>query len=497
MSLKEKAYELRQRRAKLLEESRELVEKSEKENRAMTPAEAARYRDLTGDETKDGELMDLAKRISAIERQLGIDAQDEERDDDDEERDEDEDRDDDEDGERGRRRGRSERRSEQSGRSERSKAVWGQRPGHGPLPHEDRRNVGRRHRYSLMKAIRQMASKGAEPLDGIELEVSRELELRSGKLAQGFMMPHRTGGPLTDRERRALDSGTGAGSVPTVLSGDWIELLRNKTRVIEAGAVQVTDLQGRFAIPRQSAAASAYWVAESGAPTGSNQVLDQVVFTPRTIGAFTDISRRFFELSLLQSGEEFVKQDLTSILARGTDLAALNGPGTSVTPLGIMQNTGITASRTVSGGPNGLAPTFANLVAMTTIVNRGNAADLGPGSYLFNADVRGTLATTAKIGSTFPIFLLEDDKVFGYPTYSTQQLPNNLTKGSGTNLSPIIFGIWNQLIMAYWSGVDILVDPYTGSNTGTVRIVALQDMDIQVRHNEAFSVMVDVITNQG
>jgi hypothetical protein len=76
-------------------------------------------------------------------------------------------------------------------------------------------------------------------------------------------------------------------------------------------------------------------------------------------------------------------------------------------------------------------------------------------------------------------------------------LPNNLTKGSTSgSLSPLIGGVWNQLMLAYWSGVDILVDPYTGSSTGTIRIVALQDMDIQPRHNEAFSVIVDMVTNQ-
>ena len=78
----------------------------------------------------------------------------------------------------------------------------------------------------------------------------------------------------------------------------------------------------------------------------------------------------------------------------------------------------------------------------------------------------------------------------------TNQLPNNLTKGTGTALSPVVAGIFNQLILAYWSGIDILVDPYTGSSAGTVRIVALHDLDIQVRHNQAFSVIVDMITNQ-
>ena len=311
------------------------------------------------------------------------------------------------------------------------------------------------------------------------------------------MMPYRTGGPLGDAERRALDSTTGTGAVPTILDKDWIELLRNKMVVVAAGARQILDLQGKFSIPRQSAAATAYWIAESAVVTSaSNQTLDQIAFTPKTIGAYTDISRRFFELSNMDSGEEFVKEDLTAILARGVDLAALNGTGSATTPTGILQDTGITTTRTVALGTPGGVPTWAALVELHTIVARGNASDLGEFTYIGNADVRGTLATTPKLGSTFPAYLLEDNKVYGFPFLSTQQIPSNLTKGGGTGLSAMIGGVFNQTILAYWSGIDILVDPYTGSSSGTVRVVALQDMDVKRRHDEAYAVIVDMITNQ-
>jgi HK97 family phage major capsid protein len=460
----EKASELRQRRAKELDRAREIVEKAEKDNRNLTKDEDVEHRALI-DST-----LDLAHRISRLERMDAVEKNGPEV---------------------------RDRRSE-------------------PLPHEDLANVGTRHTYSILRAARAIASKGSIPFDGLEAEVSRELEKRTNKTAQGFMMPYRTSGVpgmekakreyeqfrrqmegVSGAERRNLDSViAGGGSVPTILEKDWIELLRNRMRVKEAGAREVFDLTGKFSIPRQNAAATAYWVAEGAPPTGTNQTLDQVPFTPHTIGAFTDINRRFFELTILDSGEEFVKEDLTAIIARGIDLAALNGPGSSQQPLGILQNSAITTGRTVALGTNGGAPTWAACVELHTIVARGNASDLGEFVYIGNADVEGTLATTAKIGSTFPIFLLENDKVFNKRFLSTQQLPNTFTKGSGSNLSPMIGGIFNQLVMAYWSAVDILVDPYTGSSSGTIRIVALQDMDIQVRHNEAFSCWVDMISDQ-
>jgi hypothetical protein len=40
--------------------------------------------------------------------------------------------------------------------------------------------------------------------------------------------------------------------------------------------------------------------------------------------------------------------------------------------------------------------------------------------------------------------------------------------------------------MGMWSGLDLTVDPYTHSTSGTVRVVALQDVDFAVRHPEGF-----------
>ena len=460
----EKLCDLQQRRNTLYNEARELVERAEKENRSFTKDEEVRHVALCGNaRDQNGEIFELDKRITNLQRLNALD---------------------------------------KIGNDPR----YGMEPAEtralsDPLPHEDPNNTKNgKHKYSLMRAAKAK-------LEGcfantLEAEVSQELAKRSESdcRANGFKMPYSTTSrsfAYNDRVKRALDSNAGAGSVPTKLSEDWIELLRNKMICMAAGASEIVDLKGKFAIPRQNAAATAYWVAESAAPTGSNQTLDQVLFTPHTIGAFTDISRRFFELTILESGEVFVKDDLTAIIGRGADLAGLNGPGNAFTPLGILQNAGITSTRTVSGGATGGVPTWANLVELHTIVARGNAADLGPTAYVGNADVEGTLATTLKIGSTFPIYLLDDEgRVYRKPLLTTMQLPNNLTKGTGSNLSPLIYGVWNQMIFAYWSGVDILVDPYTGSNTGTIRIVALQDMDIQVRHNEAFSVIVDMITDQ-
>jgi HK97 family phage major capsid protein len=371
-----------------------------------------------------------------------------------------------------------------------------------PLPHQEPRNLGR---YSVLRAILTLADRGK--LDGIEGEVSAELiKRRAGVIgrsvpANGFVMPYDLPVDLRsaaigrtrygDPQYRAFDTTAGAGGIPLILDTTYIEILRNRMVTRQAGARVLTDMSGNFAIPRQSTTQAMYWLAEGTAPPSAGQpVVDQVPFTPRTAGAYTDITRRLAE-QLNTDAEMFVREDLAAVVARGVDLAGLNGPGTGNAPLGIMQ---IPAVPSVPIGTNGGPPTWSTVVGLETSVAKLNA-DLGALAYMTNAVGRGTFKQTPKVAaSTFPIFLWEDGEVNGYQCFVTNQLPGNLTKGTGTNLSPVLFGNWNDLIYAFWSGQDVIVDPYTGSSSGTIRIVTLQDCDVNVRHPESFAKCVDMVT---
>jgi HK97 family phage major capsid protein len=88
-----------------------------------------------------------------------------------------------------------------------------------------------------------------------------------------------------------------------------------------------------------------------------------------------------------------------------------------------------------------------------------------------------------------------DTPLNGYPAYVTSQVRSNLDKGTSTGVcSAIFFGNWNDLLIGMWGALDILVDPYSNSTSGTVRIVAFQDVDIAVRHPESFAAMLDALT---
>jgi HK97 family phage major capsid protein/HK97 family phage prohead protease len=351
-------------------------------------------------------------------------------------------------------------------------------------------------RYSFIRAINALANPGdrkAQEAAAFERECSDAFSGKLGRAAQGFYVPHEV-------QRRDLTVGTataGGNTVATnLLAASFIELLRNRMMVTKLGAQMLTGLTGSIAIPRQTGAATAYWVAESGAPTESAAAFDQVTMAPKTVGAFSDISRKL----LLQSSidvEGFVRNDLASVLAIAIDLAAINGSGSSNQPTGILNTSGI---GDVAGGTNGLAPTWAHIVELWSDVAVANA-DFGSTGYLTNAKVAGKLMTTDKASGAAQFVCPSFPGADGMTNFGgaragiSNQVPSNLTKGSSSGVcSAIVFGNFADLIIGEWGTLDLMVDPYTGSTSGTVRVVALQDVDIAVRHAVSFSAMLDALT---
>ena len=345
-------------------------------------------------------------------------------------------------------------------------------------------------RYSVMRAINAMANPtdaSAQAAAAFERECSVSVGQKMGKTARGFFLP-------SDVQKRDLTAGTNNAGGFTVATdmrpGDFIGALRQAMVIDSLGARMLTGLVGNVAIPKQSGAGTAYWVAENVAPTESQQILAQVTMSPKTVGAYTDISRRLMIQSSIDV-ESMVQTDLATVLGLAIQQAAINGAGGSA-PTGLL--TAITAG--IIGGTNGLAPTWQNIIDLETGVAQANA-DVGSMAYLTNAKVRGKLKSTQKFASTngMPVWDAGANPLNGYQAAVTNAVPSNLTKGTSSGVcSAILFGNFADLIIGMWGGLDLMVDPYTGSNAGTVRVVTLQDVDVAIRNVESFATMVDALT---
>jgi len=321
--------------------------------------------------------------------------------------------------------------------------------------------------FSFVKALNYLANQGdaqARREAEFEIEVGKAAADKYERSSNGIVVPNEV-------LRRDLVVGTPSAGGNLVddelLAGSFIELLRNRLAFAQAGVTMLSGLQGNISIPRQSSASTAYWVGENSAPTESQQAVDQVNMTPKTVGAYVDYSRRL----LLQSSidvEGMVRNDLARVIALEIDRAAIYGTGSSNQPLGLTNTTGIGSQTITTFG------TFVEYIGMETDVASANA-DAGSLRYIINAAARGALKSTEKATNTAQ-FVFMDNEINGYPVIVSNQLQNN----------DALFGDFSMMIMGMWSGLDLTVDPYAGATAGTVRVIALQDVDFAVKQPGAF-----------
>ncbi len=352
--------------------------------------------------------------------------------------------------------------------------------------------------FSFARAIHALANPTdarAQRAAAFEFEASEAAASKEGRASRGLTVP----ADVLFAKRDIL-TGTGTGTAKggnlvatDLLAGSFIDVLRARMVTNELGATFLTGLQGNVAIPKKSAASTVAWVAENSAPSEStnNPAFSQVTLSPKTLAGFVDFSRRLMLQSSLDI-ESLIRNDLATSIAVAMDNAAVSGSGSN-RPTGVLNTSGIGS---VTLGTNGAAPTWAMVTNLVREVEIDNALT-GSAAFLTNGQVKSKLSNTARQSSGVEgNFILQPpySDLYGYRFLVSQQVPANLTKGSGSNLSAMIFGVWSDLIIGQWSGIDLMVDPYSGSNAATVRVTAFHDCDFAVRNAESFAECNEIVT---
>lgn len=332
-------------------------------------------------------------------------------------------------------------------------------------------NRKEKRQFSIVRAIAALSNPGDRRLReaaAFEFEASEAAAQRYGRSAQGIMLPTDVLGVW----KRDLNTSDDNEIVATnLLAGEFIDVLRNAASVMQAGARMLPGLVGNVAIPKKTAASSGGWIStEGGAASESEPTFGTVSLTPKTVGAFTDMTRQLI-LQSTPAVEALVRDDLTQALALAIDKGALEGTGSSGQPTGILNTSGVNKPSSFAAA----VPTFGELVALETAVAEDNAL-FGNLAYITDAATYGGLKTRSK-DSGSGMFVLEGGQANGYNVIRTQQA----TAGN------VYFGNFADLLIGMWAGLDITVDPYTSSNTGTVRVVALQTVDVAVRNAVSFA----------
>jgi len=354
------------------------------------------------------------------------------------------------------------------------------------------------HQYSLVRAINAVAF-GMTKDAGFEMECSDAIAKRLGRPTNGFFMPVRDLRVKANLQQRATyavgANATGGFTVQTdLLEQEFIDLLRNRAMVMQLGASMISGLVGNVDIPGQATAATSYWIGEGNDLTQSEGTFKQIPLRMKTVGALSRYTRTMMMQSSIDI-ESFIRNDFARIIALAIDTAAISGTGLSNQPRGILNTTGVGS---IALGAAGGQPTWGSIVGLIREIEIDNA-NLGGTAWLTNPQVMSKLMTTPiQSGGLEGNFLLKEpgNTLCGYPFYVTNQIPANLTKTTGTNLSALILGNWPQLLIGEWGVFEVLANPYSSNvfPSGSVEVRCMQSIDINIRNPESFAVITDMIT---
>jgi HK97 family phage major capsid protein len=326
-------------------------------------------------------------------------------------------------------------------------------------------------RFSMFKAIRALTDKswkGAE----FEAECHGEILKRTGLPEAphgGFFLP-------MDVQQRDLTVGTptaGGNLVGTELRPqNFIELLRARSVVSGLGATMLSGLVGNVAVPRQTGSATAFWLTnEATAITESDQTIGQMGLSPKTLGAYTELSRQLM-LQSTPSAEMLIMDDLAKVLALAIDLAALQGPGTGGAPTGISATAGI-------GSVTGTTLGYAGVIEFQTDLAGANALTSNCAYVTTPAVAAQMMQRVAFAGTASPLWTgsVLDGQMGGFRATTTTQV----TAASMT------FGDFSQVVIGEWGMLEIALNPYANFTSAITGIRAMQSVDVGIRQAAAFA----------
>ena len=347
-------------------------------------------------------------------------------------------------------------------------------------------------RYSFLRVAAYLADPNPRTAEaaGFELEVARAAQAKHSRSASGVLIPWEVLGANRAAETPGQVAGTfgdGGALVGTNrLDAQFIDLIRNRSAFLNSGLTMLSGLEGNVEIPKKLGTSQYYFVGENADVANSKLTFGLVNMIPRTIGVRVPISRRM----MIQSSpdvENLVRMDMAESVALGMDSSIGYGTGSNGQPLGIINTTGI-GSVTLGGGSSKVFP--ANVGGGThDCGDWGDYVDLeielaidnlddGSMRYIMNSVVRGALKQTLRASAAGSDYIMTDSgQVNGYQVTVSNQMQQN----------DVLFGNFADCVVGMWSGLDVVIDPYTQSASGQVILTVHQDFDVALRRPQSFA----------
>ena len=324
--------------------------------------------------------------------------------------------------------------------------------------------------FSLSRAVNAVAL--GKALEGAEAEwaqeAGREMQSRGLNMSGQIGIP----GSALFRAGAADDfqagSGDGSGFVATAVPGA-IDALRTPTMAERIGVTTINNATANLQFPRVSAKAAGTEETEVSADADSGLEMDDVTLTPTRVAAKTLWSKQL----MLQGGaavDALISRELSAGINETIDKAVF------------------AAAVAGAGDTNAVAGalTYADITdAEKAVLAAGG--DLARCAWIGSPSAMSIVKGEAAVSSIRAV--VENNQLDGFTTYFTPNLAD--TAGAPT-VGTLLFGDYAAgMLLAFFGGIDLLVDPYSNAGTAQIALHVNKFYDTAVRQAGALAVVND------
>lgn len=288
--------------------------------------------------------------------------------------------------------------------------------------------------------------------------------------------------------------------------GELIELLRNKEALVNAGAKTVPlPPQGRLKYPRQTSASTTFWVGENKNITNSEVGTGEVTLQAKKLAVLIKAPNELIRFAS-PAAEALLRDDMTKSLALGLDLAGLEGPGTDVTPRGLINMPNINTVTSSTPGANGDKLVGEDIYRMLAIVEESlgqfESWIMRPKMWYKYLQLRSDAVANGDGQGPFLFNLIREagagtaPTLAGFPVVTSTQVSQVRAKGNASNLSYVIGGMFSDLLIGMFGAIEFAATTMgdTAFQNDQTWVRGILSADIAARHESVFAFMDNIGT---
>lgn len=323
--------------------------------------------------------------------------------------------------------------------------------------------------------------------EGIEYELARHL----AKIKYGSDAPITRGGQpavivpmdvLNDTARavskenpmgirREVTTGNAGELVGTIHdAASFIDTLRDRSVILNTGAMILTGLVGSTDIPQKDDNAAYVYIGE-----GADGNTTDLNFSTKELRIHTISGGVGFTRRMQQQGtpgiEAIIYNDLIDGAALAIDTAAIAGTGAGNQPTGLLNTDGINTHTWAAN-----AFDWADVVEFSKLLAEDNAMINDP-AFILTPAMHALMQTTKKDAGSGIFLMNEDGRLNGSRVFRKNgDLPANT----------ILYGDFRQLMIGFWEMLELSLDTATKAASGGIIVRSWIDLDVNVRHAVSF-----------